>query len=533
MKLATQVGSTVRLRFYAKLCLAVICGCMFLNGQLGRAQTPDPCASPSGGQTGAGAVGQDGGGLCSVIITVSAVDTHGHAIAFNAATTGTPAYDGLEDILVGVQNSSGAPLNSITLTSPDTSNGGIFGFDGDGPCIEHIGGYPWCSTAGFFGYEGPMNTFTRGNTAPFTTGTVNFTSAIPDGGTTWFALEGSPQSLAASGQTQIQDLSPDHNDFFFNPFDTTNPTRQTIVYSTSGTDPTGTQMQVTFLAISDAQYQNLVAGTFAQGSFCMPQEVSPNTFSCAVTIALCKGPTDTTFTGQHCPQASSGPIGVIMKYFTGASSPFQNASDVPSPGYLAATDNALNCGTDADNSCRQLHNIFTKIADDCCTTSGGTKSFNSLFAPAGCVGFSVSSVDANNVPGFTAPVLNAPAVNFMSSKQAIPLKLTVVKNTFQSGACTATTPVSNLNLFGSTTAGTVNTVQLSAGAAPAGTCSNPAVDTSTVSTSAAGASGWQILGNGQYQYNWQPNAPVGSCIQFSVDLGDGVQHTAYFNVNKK
>jgi hypothetical protein len=35
-----------------------------------------------------------------------------------------------------------------------------------------------------------------------------------------------------------------------------------------------------------------------------------------------------------------------------------------------------------------------------------------------------------------------------------------------------------------------------------------------------------------YQYNWKPAAPVGSCIQFSINLGDGVQHSAYFQITK-
>lgn len=145
-----------------------------------------------------------------------------------------------------------------------------------------------------------------------------------------------------------------------------------------------------------------------------------------------------------------------------------------------------------------------------------------------CVGYTITSVDRNGVIGFTQPVDNPgpgpqAIVNAVGSSQAIPLSLTVVD-------CNGN-PVSNLDLVGSTNVGTVKTVVLSATNAPSGTCASAVMDNS-ISTPAAGSSGWQILGNGVYDYNWKPMAPVGSCIAFSVNLGDTVQHTAYFNVVK-
>jgi hypothetical protein len=92
-------------------------------------------------------------------------------------------------------------------------------------------------------------------------------------------------------------------------------------------------------------------------------------------------------------------------------------------------------------------------------------------------------------------------------------------------------PVSNLDLVGSTSTGTIKAVVISATNVPSGVCKTGVLD-ATPSTLAAGSSGWQNLGNGMYQYNWKPAAPVGSCIQFSINLGDGVQHSAYFQITK-
>ncbi|MGC2182740.1 MAG: hypothetical protein WA637_05645, partial [Terriglobales bacterium] len=173
----------------------------------------DPCSSPTLGVP-AGQVGSDTTGSCSVVITVTAVDLNGTATAFTVMSTGTAAYDSVEDVLVGVQNSSDSYLTSLPLTS---STGAIFGFDGDGPCspAEHTQPYLWCPTIypngsndpNPVGYEGPHNTFNLTNSM---SGTVNFVfgeldPGIPDGGSTWFALEGTPQALV--GQTLTTDVS--------------------------------------------------------------------------------------------------------------------------------------------------------------------------------------------------------------------------------------------------------------------------------------------------------------------------------------
>ncbi|HZW92194.1 MAG TPA: choice-of-anchor D domain-containing protein [Candidatus Eremiobacteraceae bacterium] len=144
--------------------------------------TPDQCSAPTLGP-GTGAVGSAiGTATCGVVITVTA---SGATFAFPG--NGNP-YDGTEDTLVGIQNNSGGSLSSITLTSGTDS----FGFDGDGPCF-----YNASDCFGPTGYEGPDNTFTGINNGA-TAGTVVFTTPIPNGGSTWFALEGSP-----SGQSGV------------------------------------------------------------------------------------------------------------------------------------------------------------------------------------------------------------------------------------------------------------------------------------------------------------------------------------------
>ncbi|MDP9162363.1 MAG: PxKF domain-containing protein [Acidobacteriota bacterium] len=313
---------------------------------------------------------------CGVLITVTSVDAAGNAIVFTATSLGNGnPYDGSGDMLVGVQNNSGGNLTSMTLTSSSTP--GAFAFDSNSLCAKNPS-----DCFGSTGYEGPNNTFTN-IMADKHSGTVKFTTPIPSAPcdcsttSTWFGLEGIPQSSAS--QTVTQPLSPTTTDFFFNTPGAV--TRQTIDYTNAGTNPTGTTMQVTLRAISTTEFQNLVAGTFAQGSQCFPQDFGGGNFSCAATIALCTNSSNTTPLGSNCPQSgasSTAAIALIDKYSTNA---FVDPLSVPKPAYLAATDNALGCTNDPSNTCRQLHNIFDGIQNDCCTVNSRTKTFNSLFIP--------------------------------------------------------------------------------------------------------------------------------------------------------
>jgi hypothetical protein len=237
----------------------------------------DQCAAPTVG-TGTGAVGSANGvNTCGLLIKVTQVDGNGNATTFTVTASnpnGVPPnngnpYDGTQDILVGVQNNSGANLNSIPLTSSTTA----FGFDGDGPCnpTYHTPAYPWCSNTGFTGYEGPVNTFTN-ISADHTSGTVSFTTAIPNGGSTWFALQGNPNSLTAPPMMQVQTTPPTN----FNTTSTTTYTTVPTVFSSTagqfnesdvsfaptadltfppGSDPSTMQFQTTNRCVSDpSQY---------------------------------------------------------------------------------------------------------------------------------------------------------------------------------------------------------------------------------------------------------------------------------------
>jgi len=139
-------------------------------------------------------------------------------IVFNADGSRTtlvdptqPSFDGIEDTLVGVQNNSGLPVTSLALTGP-----GIFGFDGDGLCDTTAyntgppnnpspSGCPY----GPYIYEGrdttgsvastapgSGNTFTITDVVTFSSGTVDWSPGISNGGSAYFSLEGPASSVA-------------------------------------------------------------------------------------------------------------------------------------------------------------------------------------------------------------------------------------------------------------------------------------------------------------------------------------------------
>jgi hypothetical protein len=118
------------------------------------------------------AIGQDTG--CQELITVNS----------NGSTTAQvdpnqPAFDGNDDILVGVQNNATSSLTSLPLTGTNS-----FGFDGDGLCTASNApaGCPFGST----GYEGPNTSFT---VTDANDGSVNFGEGLSSGSSAYFSLE--------------------------------------------------------------------------------------------------------------------------------------------------------------------------------------------------------------------------------------------------------------------------------------------------------------------------------------------------------
>jgi hypothetical protein len=124
-----------------------------------------------------------------------------------------PPFDGIEDTLVGVQNNSSSTVSSTAITGV-----GIFSFDGDGLCSGVAPGNPpplGCPY-GPTRYEGRGSSTAIASTASgggdsFTVvnannGSVNFSPAIPPGGSAYFSLEG-PAAAFCDGPTTVT-LSP-------------------------------------------------------------------------------------------------------------------------------------------------------------------------------------------------------------------------------------------------------------------------------------------------------------------------------------
>jgi hypothetical protein len=117
--------------------------------------------------------------------------------------------------------------------------------------------------------------------------------------------------------------------------------------------------------------------------------------------------------------------------------------------------------------------------------------------------------------GFYQPVDNLdanghPVLNVVKAGQAIPLKWRLTDAT---GA-----PVSNLTSAQITIAGLSCTLDTTL---------------DQLEEVAAGASGLQNLGNGNYQLNWKsPTTYAGSCKRLQLDLGEGGYHTADFKFTK-
>lgn len=134
---------------------------------------------------------------CEFLITVTAVNGSGAATAFTVAVS-SPDYgpfDGEDDTLVGIQNASGATLNSISLTGAGGLD--IFGFDGDGACsgeyspqvaASECWGGVYSEASDYTSYFNNTETATGINAAQ-TSGTINFIDGVANGGSNWFSLE--------------------------------------------------------------------------------------------------------------------------------------------------------------------------------------------------------------------------------------------------------------------------------------------------------------------------------------------------------
>lgn len=170
---------------------------------------------------------------CALLIDV----TPGGSAILSDSTQGP--YEDDEDALVGVQNDSSGPITSIPLsvaTGP-AHRVDLFGFDQDGlcdpggppvpsGCVSPPGGTvcgpelgscafprPVGEPAGYVepgaltgntqnGYEGPTSWFSNVS-VDSTSGVVNFSPAIPPGGSTYFSLELPPSKALVAGAAPI------------------------------------------------------------------------------------------------------------------------------------------------------------------------------------------------------------------------------------------------------------------------------------------------------------------------------------------
>src|SRR5208282_355405 len=131
------------------------------------------------------AVGADTSG-CEFLITVTSV-SGGGATAFSVAVSAPDLgpFDSSDDTLVGILNSSGSTLDSISLTGAAGLD--IFGFDGDGACSGLYGPIPGCAAATDPSGYAPAGVTFSGINGAETSGTVNFTGGTANGGSDWFS----------------------------------------------------------------------------------------------------------------------------------------------------------------------------------------------------------------------------------------------------------------------------------------------------------------------------------------------------------
>ncbi|HEY1510564.1 MAG TPA: hypothetical protein VGF93_16260 [Solirubrobacteraceae bacterium] len=169
---------------------------------------------------------------CAVLIAVA----NGGAQVLRDPTQGP--YEGDEDALIGVQNNSSGPISSIPVSIPTTGKDiDLFGFDQDGLCdpgappvpsgCVAVPGAPACGPeyggcafprpagepAGWIepgaltnstqnGYEGPTDWYSNVS-AGQSSGVVNFSPAIPPGGSTYFSLELAPTAAISAAAPPV------------------------------------------------------------------------------------------------------------------------------------------------------------------------------------------------------------------------------------------------------------------------------------------------------------------------------------------
>jgi hypothetical protein len=462
----------------------------------------DQCSNPSIG-TGAGTVGNTN--VCTLVITVT------DGAPFTATITGSGnAYDGDEDQLIGIQNSSTVPVSSIrlfaaatTASSPYTSN--LFNFDGDGPCASNAH-----DCFGPTGYEGPDNTFTNVST-DFTTGTVQFTTPIPAGGSTWFALENKllPESLANQTVVWIAQTvtltagSP-----------ATYPVGQNKYIVTPFNSASGDTLTITAFPLSESTFDLTPPSAFPLES-CVPYSdfsAFYGAHTCVEFQASCTGSDCGTFIYQ-------------------LQTDYNLPSDLPAIG---GPDLLVEHNVSCTQTTGLNQSIFLSYATgtDPIHSGGstGTSCYAATWTPTANV---IASGTFSTFVGFQSPVSDT-TLNTAKSGSTIPLIWVQLNSSGN--------PVTNLSLC-TTLSGTTCTapagitrpwVNLQAYSVNGNLCTSDLDVGDNLITSYAGNSGLQNESStqpGQYQYNWKTTGiPKGTCAEmvFTYDSGTVLVAPAQF-----
>jgi hypothetical protein len=482
--------STLTARSMKNMAFTLFCCTVLMVFPAPRATAQNQCSSalPVGTATG-----------CGALITVYQVDSTGKATAFTVTTLGNGnPYDGTEDTLVGVQNNSGANLSSITLSSPDITFGGLFGFDEDGPCSFNSADCFADSHTDPYDYEGPDNTFS-GISVSRTSGTVNFTNPIPTGGSTWFALEGTPTSFGQISQTQpvfpgVTTVYPIGND-----------NHKITPFNNLG----GELVTITAFLVPKASF------------------VPPSNFpaeSC-IPYADFSGTTDTCVeVYQTCAQGSASSNDCDTFSYQMMTN-YDLPADLPAigdPDYLYVQNQSCpTTGTPAQSVFLSYSvNRFDPV------TRGGTNPTNGCFVATYTPSAAVITSTTATFEGFNSPVSNT-ALNIVKAGRAVPLQWVQLDNSGNpvtnlslctamnsSGGCTAPAGVSAPWLF------------IQAYSVRGSLCTQDTDGTVSLPTNAAGNSGLQYLGStqpGLYQYNWKTPSgiPKGTCAEITFTYSSG------------
>src|ERR1700722_3891358 len=347
---------------------------------------------------------------CGALITVLQVDGNGNATAFTVTTLGNGnPYDGVEDTLVGIQNNSGAALNSMTLSSPDQTFGGIFNFDADGPCVFNSQDC-FSGPEGYVptGYEGPNNTFSgfpsqvigaiTYGVPPATSGTVNFITAIQNGGSTWFAMEGTPASFGQISQTQpvfpgVTTIYPIGNDNY----------------------------KITPFNNHGGELVTITAFLLPKASF-VPPLLGPGSNESCIPYADFSGTTDTCVeVHQTCAQGSAGSNDCDTfdyQMMTNYDLPTDLLA-IGGPDYLYFQNQ--NCQANWANSTAQSVFLSYSVNKADPVTRGGTNPTNGCFVATYTPGAPLITGTTSTFEGFNSPVSDT-SLNLVKAGSAVPLQ---------------------------------------------------------------------------------------------------------------